>query len=75
MYKNLFKNILSLHTGIYRSFRLDCFFNISKCLRPHVNPVCADYLSDFICRRYSRFFTFEQTKKYKEGGGHYEKTN
>ena len=75
MLKYLSKNVRCPHTGICWPFHPDCFFPTFKCLQPYVNPVSTDYISDYFGWRFLCFFTFGQTKKYQEGGGHYEAAN
>lgn len=75
MLRDLSKNVRCPHTGICWHFSSDCFSPAFKFTQSYANPVSTDYLSDFIRRRCICFFTFGQTKKYQEGGGHYEAAN
>ena len=75
MHINLAKNVRYPHTGICWLFHPDCFSPAFKFTQFYANPVNTNYLSDFICWHCLCFFTFGQTKKYQEGGGHYEAAN
>jgi len=75
MHGDLAKNVRYPHTGICWPFHPDCFFPAFKCTQFYAHPVGIDYLGDYFCRHLLCFFTFGQTKKYQEGGGHYEAAN
>lgn len=72
MLKYLVKNVRCPHTGICRPFHPDCFFPASKFTQSYANSVSTDYINHSFGWHYLCFFTFGQTKKYQEGGGHYE---